>query len=96
VKSEGVIAQFRVTIYSLNSNSTGKTQDMTSSPFIFDTVINECGGITGVAEHFGITRSAVQQWKIHGIPANRVLSLVALGDHKMSPSDIRPDIFGNP
>ena len=69
---------------------------MARSSFIVDTVLRECGGITRVAEHFGITRSAVQQWKTHGIPANRVRTLVELGGHKMSPSDIRPDIFGAP
>ena len=68
---------------------------MARSAFIVDTVLAECGGIAKVAEHFGITRSAVQQWKTNGIPANRVRTLTHLADHKVSPSDLRPDIFSD-
>ena len=67
---------------------------MARSSFIVDTVLAKCGGISKVAAHFGITRSAVQQWKKNGIPANRVRTLAHLADHHVRPSDIRPDIFG--
>jgi DNA-binding transcriptional regulator YdaS (Cro superfamily) len=79
----------------MDRNAIRTIRHMASNAFIVNSVITQCGGIDRVAAHFGISRSAVKQWKKSGIPAVRVGSLVALADHKVSPSDLRPDIFSD-
>jgi len=51
------------------------------------------GGVIATARFFNISRGAVYQWFIRGIPAERVLSLVEAVDHQVSAKDLRPDIF---
>jgi len=57
--------------------------------------INLAGGQAEVARKMNISRAAVHQWASRGVPATRVRSLAALVDHKVSPAQIRPDIFGD-
>ena len=56
-------------------------------------VISAIGGYAKTARYFGLTRSAIHQWKKRGVPANRVLALCRLADHKVEPAQLRPDVF---
>ena len=56
-------------------------------------VISALGGYAKTARYFGLTRSAIHQWKKRGVPANRVLTLCRLADYKVTPVQLRPDVF---
>lgn len=78
----------------MTSNSNGKVFPVARPSYLVDFILKECGGIPRISEDLGISRSAVQQWKNNGIPPSRVRSLVRLSNGKVSPEDMRPDIFG--
>ena len=56
-------------------------------------VISALGGYAKTGRYFGISRSAAHQWTRRGVPANRVLALCRLADFKVTPVEIRPDVF---
>lgn len=45
-----------------------------------DWIEAERGRLTRVAEHFGVTPSAVSQWLSNGVPSDRMLAVRALTD----------------
>ena len=57
--------------------------------------ISMLGGFIQTAKLFEISREAVHQWALRGVPASRVRSLSRLVDHEMTPEEIRPDIFSD-
>ena len=57
--------------------------------------ISMLGGFTQTAKLFEISREAVHQWALRGVPPSRVWSLSKLEDHEMTPEQIRPDIFSD-
>lgn len=46
-----------------------------------------------LAELFNISPAAVNQWRINGIPANRVIAIETLINKQVTRSEMRPDIF---
>lgn len=48
---------------------------------------------TDIAAHFKIKQSAVSQWAVKGIPAERVLAISKLLDGKITCHEMRPDVF---
>ncbi len=46
-----------------------------------------------IAKMFGITPAAVSQWRITGIPANRVIAIEKLIEKQVTCHEMRPDIF---
>lgn len=53
--------------------------------------IAEAGGVGKVAELFGLTPSAISQWK--RVPANRARQLARATGGKFTPAMLRPDVF---
>ena len=53
------------------------------------------GGYAETARKFQISRAAVHQWATRGIPANRVRMMARLVDHRVTPEQIRPDVFAD-
>ena len=68
--------------------------DLPESPqAVTSLVISALGGYAKTARYFGLSRSAVHQWQKRGVPANRVMALCRLADHKVEPAQLRPDVF---
>ena len=66
-----------------------------NTPFVhFQKACEMLGGYAATARDYGLHRSAVQQWSTNGVPPHRVRMLCKLVDHKVTPEQIRPDIFG--
>ena len=59
---------------------------------IVDRVVRLAGGPARVGDRLGISSQAISQWK--RIPAEYVLKLEDLTEHKFSRHEMRPDIFG--
>lgn len=53
--------------------------------------IAEVGGVGKVAELFGLTPSAISQWK--RVPADRAVQLARATGGKFTPEMLRPDVF---
>jgi len=70
-------------------------ENVENTPFVhFQKACEMLGGYAATARHYGLHRSAVQQWSTNGVPPHRVRMLCRLVDHKVTPEQIRPDIFG--
>ena len=69
---------------------------MSTENYQISEAVRLAGGCAATARAFGVTRQAVFAWKIRGIPANRVRSMVELVAHEVSAKELRPDIFGQP
>ena len=55
-------------------------------------IVDKAGGVYAVAEAFGITRQAVEQWiKTNRVPAHQALAVADMAG--LPPSQIRPDIY---
>ena len=68
--------------------------DLPESPLASTSlIISALGGYAKTARFFGLTRSAIHQWGKRGVPANRVLALCRLADYKVTPVQLRPDVF---
>lgn len=59
------------------------------------TAINELG-LQPLAKRLGVTYQAIRKWKTHGIPAERVIPLCRVLDFKITPHQLRPDLYPNP
>ncbi|MFO0325718.1 MAG: transcriptional regulator [Burkholderiales bacterium] len=59
-------------------------------------LIKRAGGPAVVAELFGKSPQAVIHWYTNGIPAERVLPIAKLTDFKLTPHELRPDLYPNP
>lgn len=51
---------------------------------------------TEIAKNLGTTSQAVSLWLNHEVPAHRVLPICKLLDWKITPHEIRSDIYPNP
>ncbi|MBL5899771.1 helix-turn-helix domain-containing protein [Lelliottia amnigena] len=51
---------------------------------------------TAIAQHLGTTSQAVSLWLNHEVPAHRVLPICKLLDWKITPHEMRSDIYPNP
>ena len=51
------------------------------------------GGISSTARHLGVSRQVVFNWTKRGIPADKVLILCDKVADKVSPAELRPDVF---
>jgi len=56
--------------------------------------IQLAGGRQALADRLGITPQAISMWP--QVPAKRVLAVAAATGHKVTPQQLRPDIFGEP
>lgn len=70
----------------------------TQQPSIQTTIdaIELAGGIKEVARHFDISFNAVRYWVTlseWGVPANKAIALSKLIDEKITPLQLRPDVF---
>ena len=56
--------------------------------------INLAGGASEVARCLGISSPwAVSKWAKQGIPVDRILPLLALGDYRFKPGEIDPEAY---
>lgn len=51
---------------------------------------------TEIAKRLGTTSQAVSLWLNHEVPAHRVLPICKLLDWKITPHEVRSDIYPNP
>lgn len=59
-----------------------------------DRAIEAVGGSAELARRIGVTTQAISQWKT--IPIERVLAVCEAAEWKISPHDLRPDVYPNP
>ena len=59
-------------------------------------IVNEMGGQAKLAEKAGVTKQAVSKWiRQHRIPADRVISVSCATGWRITPHQLRPDIYPN-
>lgn len=51
------------------------------------------GGVVSLSKSLGLSRGAVSQWE--EVPAERVLSVCALTNWRITPHQVRPDLYPN-
>lgn len=58
--------------------------------------ISITGSMQALADHLGITKGAVSQWKLPGrrIPIKHCRDIEVLTEGKVRREDLRPDVFG--
>jgi len=61
-----------------------------------ETLITHCGGVTKTAKLIAVAQPVVSHWRQRGIPADRVLSVARATGWKVTPHQLRPDIYPNP
>lgn len=62
-----------------------------------DKIISIIGGKAMIAKRFGISYQAVHKWQKKGrIPAKRVLEIVKMTGGKVTPYEVRPDVYPDP
>ncbi len=49
------------------------------------------GRLTALAEHFGLTQSAVSQWRTNGVPLHRMKPVREFTDGEVSLDEMVPD-----
>lgn len=59
-------------------------------------LIKAAGGREAVCRIFGITGQAVGLWYASGVPGEKVLPLCAAVNFKITPHEVRPDIYPHP
>ena len=64
---------------------------MSTSPL--ERAILAVGSAKALAHLIGVTPMAVTQWKVRGIPANRVRSIVDACAGAVTAEELRPDLF---
>lgn len=52
-------------------------------------------GLRPLALRLGVTYQAIRKWKTHGIPAERVIPVCSAVAFKITPHQLRPDIYPN-
>ena len=57
-------------------------------------IVNRSGmGIVALSNALGMSRGAVSQWKM--VPSDRVLDVCALLEWRVTPHELRPDLYPN-
>ena len=59
-----------------------------------DKAIDLAGGAAKLGRKIGVTSQAISQWRT--VPVDRVLSVCAAVCWKITPHEVRPDIYPNP
>lgn len=54
------------------------------------------GSRAELARLLGVTKGAVWQWERESLPAERVLSVASATDWRITPHELRPDLYPNP
>lgn len=54
----------------------------------------EADGVVALSKALGLSRSAVSQWDI--VPSERVLAVCAATGWRVTPHQVRPDLYPNP
>jgi DNA-binding transcriptional regulator YdaS (Cro superfamily) len=57
-------------------------------------VAKYAGGVVALSKALGLSRGAVSQWQ--AVPADRVLAVCSLAGWRVTPHQIRPDLYPNP
>lgn len=57
-------------------------------------IVQQIGGVTRLARHLGIAPQAISQWRT--VPADRVLEVAAFAHWRVTPHEIRPDLYPHP
>jgi DNA-binding transcriptional regulator YdaS (Cro superfamily) len=68
----------------------GETMDIAARREGAEKAIRAAGTITGLAEHLGLTKGAIWQWRKSGIPADRVADVAAVTG--IPAAELRPDL----
>lgn len=58
--------------------------------------IASCGSSTELARRCGVSVQHVTNWQARGIPADRALAIAAATDWRVTPHQLRPDLYPNP
>lgn len=53
-------------------------------------------GYASIARKIGVSGEAVRKWFVDKVPADRVLSVSCATDWRVTPNELRPDIYPNP
>ncbi len=59
-------------------------------------LIQQAGGATAIARLFQVTPQAVGLWAATGVPAERVILVCASCSFKVTPHQLRPDLYPHP
>jgi len=70
------------------------TPDIASRQRGADLAIKAAGTLAGLASSLGLTKGAVWQWRMKGIPAERVRRVAEVTG--IAPHELRPDVFPAP
>ena len=61
---------------------------------IIKSAIQAAGGARAIARELDLSASSVHMWYVNGVPAKRVLWLCRASGNVVTPSQLRPDVFG--
>ena len=61
-----------------------------------DKAIEAVGGVTKLAQAVGVAQSAVSNWKVRGIPAEKCKAIEEATGGVVKRHQLRPDIFDAP
>lgn len=53
-------------------------------------------GLVNLAKSCNVTYQAIRKWEKHGVPTERVLQVVNASGRKITPYQLRPDIYPDP
>jgi len=57
-------------------------------------IAEDAGGVVALSTALGLSRGAVSQWQV--VPSDRVLAVCAATAWKVTPHQVRPDLYPNP
>lgn len=57
-------------------------------------IADKAGGVVALSKALGLSRGAVSQWQ--AVPSDRVLAVCSLAGWRVTPHQIRPDLYPNP
>lgn len=52
-------------------------------------------GLLPFAKSLGVSYQAIRKWQAHGVPAERVIQICEIAKFKVTPHQIRPDLYPN-
>lgn len=56
-------------------------------------IADKAGGVVALSKALGLSRGAVSQWDV--VPSERVLSVCAATNWRVTPHELRPDLYPN-